>query len=119
MAKRKDLTQEQIDRKELITYFASICSCEINYPTLQATLKKIMSDEYVRYTYKGLRYALWYVKNYKQMNISSIYVATTYYNEARKYYQWQEKMKQQIAGWQQDDTEVVVCKRSMMEEVFD
>lgn len=119
MAKKKELTQEQNDRKELIAYFASICSIEINYPALYATLKKIMSDEYVKYTYNGLRYSLWYAKEHKQMDISNIYVATTYYNEARKYYQWQQKMKQQISGWQQDDAEVVVCKKSRIEGVFD
>lgn len=119
MAKKKELTQEQIDRKELIAYFASICSCEINYPVLYATLKKIMEDEYAKYTYNGLRYALWYVKNRKELDISSIYAATTYYQESKKYYQWQQKMKQQISDWKQDDKEVVVCKKPREEEVFD
>lgn len=119
MAKKKELTQEQIDRKELIAYFASICSCEINYPSIQSMLKQIMKDEYEKYTYKGLQYALWYAKERKHMDISSIYIATYVYNEAKKYYQWQQKMKQQISDWKQDDKEVVVCKKPREEEVFD
>lgn len=119
MAKKKELSQEQIDKKELIAYFTSICSCEINYASTQFALKRMMEDEYKKYTYKGLQYALWYAKVYKGMDIKSIYIATYVYDEAKRYFQWRKKMKDNVADWQQNDEDVVIHKRRQEVEVFD
>lgn len=119
MVNKEELSQEQIDRKELIAYFTSICSCEINYAYIQSSLKRMMEDEYKKYTYKGLEYALWYAKVHKGMDIRSIYIATYVYDEAKKYFQWRQKMKKSVANWQQNDEDIIIYKKELEEEVFD
>lgn len=116
--KKKELSQEQIDRLELIDYYSKVCSCEINYPLLQQTLKRLMSDEFVKYTYKGLQYALWYAKEIKEMYILSIYAAVYVYNEAKDYYNWRQKMQRVVADWRLDDKEITVTKREKEVDIF-
>lgn len=116
--KTKKTTKEQADRKELIDYFSKVCSGEINYPILQKTINKIMSDDYVQYTYKGLEYALWYAVVKKNMSITSISIACYLYEEAKNYYQWQQRMKQQVAGWMPTDEDAVIVRRDKEEDVF-
>jgi hypothetical protein len=115
MAKKKELTQEQIDRKELIDYFSTICSVNINYSALQQTLKKLIDREY---TYKGLQYALWYAKEIKGINVISIYMAVYIYEEAKDYYNWRKKMRRVVDNWQLDDKEITVTKKEKEVDIF-
>lgn len=116
--KKKELSQEQIDRLELIDYYSKVCSCEINYPLLQQTLKRLMSDEFVKYTYKGLQYALWYAKERKRMDITNIAIAAYVYDEAKAYYNWHKKMQQVVADWRLEDNDVEIIRREKEEDVF-
>lgn len=72
-------------------------------------------------TISGIEYTLWYIKNKIDVDMydSGLGLVPYYYNEAKKYYQWQQKMKQQVSDWKQDDKEIVVCKKPKVEEVFD
>lgn len=77
-----------------------------------------MSDEFVKYNYKGLQYALWYAKERKRMDITNIAIAAYVYDEAKDYYNWRQKMQRVVADWQLDDKEITVTKREKEVDIF-
>lgn len=111
-------TQEQIDKKELADYFASICSCDMNYAIFYTQLKKIMEDN-PNITYKGLKYTLWYCKEHQNMSITSIGIAPYYYNEAKEYHKWLSGIKKYMAEYKGEDRVVTLNRVEQKEVIFD
>lgn len=117
MAKKKTLTKEQIERNDLIAYFASISSVPVNYAATNSMLKKIMDTG--RYTYNGLKYALWYGKVHQGLDITSIAISEYLYDDAKKYYNWLKNIKKQVSIWEKEEEEIVISKkRDREEDVF-
>ena len=75
-----------------------------------------MTDEGM--TYSGIRYALWYSINVKQMPYRGVGIVPYVYKEAKTYWQWRQRMKKQVASWQPQDNDAVVVKRQREDEVF-
>ena len=84
---KKEKTQEDIDRNNLLNYFISICCEPINYAVYNKQLKEI-KQQYKDYTYKGMQYCLWYIHEHQKIPIKSIAIVPYYYEESKKYYQW-------------------------------
>lgn len=92
---KKDKTQEDIDKNELINYFKSVTSEPINYAVYQKQLKDIKS-KYPSYTYKGMKYCLWYIKEHQNIPIKSIAIVPYYYDDSKKYYYWLNDIKKKL-----------------------
>ena len=89
---KKEKTQEDIDRNNLLNYFISVCCEPINYAVYNKQLKEI-KQQYKDYTYKGMQYCLWYIHEHQKIPIKSIAIVPYYYEESKKYYQWLKDIK--------------------------
>ena len=119
MAKKKEKTQEDIDRQELLEYFTLVSHDEVNYPLYQKQLKDIMT-KYPKYTYKGMKYCLWYITEHHNMPIRSIAIVPYYYNEAKKYYQWMRQIQRQLKIYNKAAAkEDVVVVKEVEDNVFE
>lgn len=111
----KKLTNpDAAERKSLLAYIKELDS-NANFIAITSQLKR-MIDEGM--TYSGIRYALWYSINVKQMSYKGVGIVPYVYEEAKAYWQWQQRMKQQVASWQPRDNDAVVVKRQREDEVF-
>lgn len=111
---KKSTSPDAADRKALLAYIKELDS-NANFILITSQLKR-MTDEGM--TYSGIRYALWYSVNVKQMPYKGVGIVPYVYEEAKAYWQWQQRMKQQVASWQPQDDDAVVVKRHREEEVF-
>lgn len=103
------------DRKALLDYIHRL-DPSANFMALTAQLKRMMADHGM--TCGGMRYALWYSINVKQLPYKGIGILPYVYTEARDYWNWQQRMKQQVAGWMPADDEVVIVRHDDEEDVF-
>lgn len=71
-------------------------------------------------TIAGIHYTLRYIREHegKQVQGDGVALVPYYYDAARNYYQWQQRMKQQVAGWTPADDEAVVVRHDDEEDVF-
>lgn len=115
MAKKKnEPSPDAAERKALLDYIKEL-DPDANFITIGSQLKRMITDGM---TYSGIRYALWYSINVKQMPYKGVGIIPYVYEEAKAYWQWQQRMKQQVASWQPQDDDAIVVKRQREDEVF-
>ena len=71
-------------------------------------------------TIAGIHYTLRYMREHEQVQMygDGLALVPYYYDAARNYYQWQQRMKQQVAGWTPADEDAVIVRRDKEEDVF-
>ena len=111
---KKSTSPDAAERKALLDYIKSL-DPNANFILITSQLKR-MTDEGM--TYSSIGYALWYSVNVKQMPYKGVGIIPYVYEEAKAYWQWQQRMKQQVASWQPQDNDAVVIKRQRDDEVF-
>lgn len=115
MARKKNEPRpDAAERKALLAHIKAL-DPNANFITISSQLKRMTDDGM---TYSGIRYALWYSINVKQMPYKGVGIVPYVYEEAKAYWQWQQRMKQQVASWKLQDNDVVVVKRQRDDEVF-
>lgn len=115
MAKAKTKAAPDAEaRKALLDYIKTLDS-DANFILITAQLKKMLAEGM---TYAGIRYALWYSINVLGREYKGVGIIPYIYDEAKRYWQWQQRMKEQVAGWQPVDDIAVVVKRQREDEVF-
>ena len=115
---KKEKTQDDIDKKNLLDYFVSICSEPINYAVYNKQLKEIKA-QYKDYTYKGMQYCLWYIKEHQNIPIKSIAIIPYYYEESKNYYQWLKYVKNSVRQYTKENKEKIVKKQEVEENIFE
>ena len=116
---KKEKTQEDIDKKELLDYFISVCIEPINYAVYNKQLKEI-KQQYKDYTYRGMKYCLWYIHEHQNIPIKSIAIVPYYYEESKKYYQWLKNIKNSLKKYNiEQEQEKVVIKQEVEEDIFE
>ena len=103
------------DRKTLLDYIKSL-DPNANFPAIAMQLKRMTVEHGM--TYAGMRYALWYSINVKELPYKGIGILPYVYDESRRYWNWKQRMKQQVAGWKPADDEAVIVRRDNEEDVF-
>lgn len=78
---------------------------------------KRMATEYGM-TYDGMRYALWYSINIADRPYRGVGILPYVYEDAKKYWLWQKRMKQQVTNWNIQDDETVIMRHDAKEDVF-
>ena len=112
--KKNEPSPDAAERKELLDYIKAL-DPHANFIAIGSQLKR-MIDEGM--TYSGIRYALWYSINVKQMPYRGVGIIPYVYKEAKTYWQWQQRMKKQVSSWQPKDNDAIVVKRQKEDEVF-
>ena len=112
--KAKESSPDAEARKALLDYIKNL-DRDANFILITAQLKRMLAEGM---TYAGIRYALWYSINVRGMEYKGMGIIPYVYDEAKRYWQWQQRMKQQIASWQSQDNDAVVVKRQREDEVF-
>lgn len=71
-------------------------------------------------TIAGIHYTLRYMREHEQVQMygDGLALVPYYYDQARNYYQWQQRMKQQVAGWVPADDDAVIVRHDKEEDVF-
>lgn len=71
-------------------------------------------------TISGIHYTLRYMREHEQVQMygDGLALVPYYYDQARNYYQWQQRMKQQVAGWVPVDEDAVIVRHDKEEDVF-
>lgn len=71
-------------------------------------------------TIAGIHYTLRYMREHEQVQMygDGLALVPYYYDQARNYYQWQQRMKQQVAGWVPADEDAVIVRHDKEEDVF-
>ena len=115
---KKDKTQEDIDKKNLLEYFESICCEPINYAIYNKQLREI-KNKYKNYTYNGIKYCLWYINSYLEMPIKSIAIVPYYYEESKKYFYSLNNIKKNIQSHKYEAKEKIIIKKEEKEDIFD
>lgn len=111
---KKSTSPDAAERKALLDYIKEL-DPDANFVAIGSQLKRMTAEGM---TYSGIRYALWYSINVKQMPYKGVGIIPYVYEEAKAYWQWHQRMKQQVASWQPKDNDDVVVKRHREEEVF-
>ena len=102
-------------RKAMLDYIKSL-DPDANFPAIAVQLKRMIVEYGM--TYAGMRYALWYSINIKELPYKGIGILPYVYDESRRYWNWQQRMKQQVAGWKPADDDAVIVRRDKEEDVF-
>lgn len=111
---KKSTSPDAAERKALLDYIKAL-DPNANFILIGSQLKRMTDDGM---TYSSIRYALWYSINVKQMPYKGVGIVPYVYEEAKAYWQWQQRMKQQVVSWQPADNDTVVVKRQRDDEVF-
>ena len=111
--KKNEPSPDAAERKALLDYIKAL-DPNANFIAITSQLKR-MIDEGM--TYSGIRYALWYSINVKQMPYRGVGIVPYNYEEAKTYWQWPQRMKKQVASWQPHDNYAVVVKRHKEDEL--
>lgn len=72
-------------------------------------------------TVAGIHYTLWYMREHEQMQLDGdgLGLVQWYYDAAKNFYRWQQRMKQQVSNWEQtNNTAVKIQQSNANEEVF-
>ena len=112
--KKNEPSPDAAERKALLDYIKEL-DPNANFIAIGSQLKR-MIDEGM--TYSGIRYALWYSINVKQMPYRGVGIIPYVYKEAKTYWQWQQRMKQQVAGWMPADDDAVIVRHDKEDDVF-
>ena len=112
--KKNESSPDAVERKALLAYIKEL-DLNTNFIAITSQLKRMTDDGM---TYGGIRYALWYSVNVKQMPYKGVGIIPYVYEEAKAYWQWQQRMKQHVASWQPQDNDAVVVKRQREDKVF-
>lgn len=112
--KKNEPSPDAAERKALLDYIKSL-DPNANFIMIGSQLKRMLAEGM---TYAGIRYALWYSINVRGMDYKGMGIIPYVYDEAKRYWQWQQQMKAQVAGWKQVDEDAVVVKRQREDEVF-
>ena len=104
---KKDKTQEDIDKKNLLEYFNSVCCEYINYAVYNKQLREI-KKQYKDYTYNGMRYCLWYIHEHQRIPIKSIAIVPYYYEEAKQYYRWLQNIKKSLNEYSEENFKYIL-----------
>lgn len=102
-------------RKALLDYIKSL-DPDANFPAIAVQLKRMMVEHGM--TYAGMRYALWYSINIKELPYKGIGILPYVYDESRRYWNWKQRMKQQVSTWKPQDDEAVIVRQDKEEDVF-
>lgn len=115
--KRSSVTKQKQDngRSALLTYIKQL-DPNANFMVIIAQLKRMITDYGM--TYKGMHYALWYSINNKNLPYKGVGILPYVYQESKDYWDWQQRMKQQVAGWKIKDKEAIVVRKEAEEEIF-
>lgn len=111
---KKSTSPDTAERKALLDYIKEL-DPNANFILIGSQLKRMVDEGMA---YGGIRYALWYSVNVKQMPYKGVGIIPYVYEEAKAYWQWQQRMKQQVASWQPQDNDAVVVKRQRGDKVF-
>ena len=111
----KPKQQPNDDRKALLAYIRHL-DPNANFMVITAQLKRMIADYGM--TYAGMRYALWYSINIKELPYKGIGILPYVYDESRRYWNWKQQMKQQVSAWKPVDDEVVVVRHDAEEDLF-
>lgn len=106
---------EPDDRKALLDYIKSL-NPDANFPAIAVQLKRMMVEHSM--TYAGMRYALWYSINVKELPYKGIGILPYVYDESRRYWNWKQCMKQRVSAWKPADDEAVIVRHDKEEDVF-
>lgn len=112
--KKNEPSPDAVERKALLAYIKEL-DPNANFILITSQLKR-MTDEGM--TYSGIRYALWYSINVKQMPYRGVGIIPYVYEEAKTYWQWQQRMKKQVVSWQPQDNDAIVVRHDKEEDVF-
>lgn len=102
-------------RKALLDYIKSL-DPDANFPAIAMHLKRMTVEHGM--TYAGMRYALWYSINIKELPYKGIGILPYVYDESRRYWNWKQRMKQRVAGWTPADDDAVIVRHDKEEDVF-
>ena len=71
-------------------------------------------------TIAGIHYTLRYMREHEQVQMygDGLALVPYYYDAARNYYQWQQRMKQQVSAWKPADDDAVIVRHDKEEDVF-
>lgn len=116
--KKKNQTQDDIDKENLLNYFISICCEPINYAVYNKQLREI-KQQYKNYTYKGMQYCLWYLHEHQNIPIKSIAIVPYYYEESKRYYQWLKNIKNSLKNYNMKQSEKTIIKQETEEDIFE
>ena len=103
------------DRTALLDYIKQL-DPDTNFIVATAQIKRMVADYGM--TYAGMRYALWYSINVVNRQYKGISVLPYVYEDAKKYWDWQQRMRQQVADWMPQDDDAVIVRRDVEENIF-
>lgn len=103
------------DRTALLDYIKQL-DPNVNFMVVAVQLKRMIADYGM--TYAGMRYALWYGVNIANKPYKGVGILPYIYNDAKNYWQWQQRMKQQVGDWIPQDDDTVIVRRDKEEDVF-
>lgn len=71
-------------------------------------------------TISGIHYTLRYMREHEQVQMygDGLALVPYYYDASRAYWNWQQRMKQQVAGWTPADNDAVIVRHDKEEDVF-
>lgn len=71
-------------------------------------------------TVAGIHYTLRYMREHEQMQLDGdgLGLVQWYYDAAKNFYQWQQRMKKQVVRWTQANDEAVIVRIDKEEDVF-
>lgn len=71
-------------------------------------------------TIAGIHYTLRYMREHEQVQMygDGLALVPYYYDASRAYWNWQQRMKQQVAGWMPTDNDAVIVRHDKEEDVF-
>ena len=71
-------------------------------------------------TIAGIHYTLRYMREHEQVQMygDGLALVPYYYDASRAYWNWQQRMKQQVAGWTPADNDAVIVRHDKEEDVF-
>ena len=107
---KEDKEKESQERKEFMAYLKSICSEEVNDKIVNSMLKKMMKDD-SSLKFNGMQYTLWYIHDVLNINITGVGIIPYYYDEAKRYYNKKQKMKQAIKQSNIRQDTKTICRR--------
>lgn len=71
-------------------------------------------------TILGIHYTLRYIREHenKQVQGDGLALVQWYYDAARNYYEWMQRMKKQVGDWVPQDDDAIIIRRDVEEDVF-
>ena len=71
-------------------------------------------------TIPGIHYTLRYMREHEQVQMygDGLALVPYYYDASRAYWNWQQRMKQQVSGWMPADDDAVIVRHEKEEDVF-